>query len=147
MKGYSITLPATNNAPVISITDTRAKIVFCRLGDQLRIAGMAELGRVDTSIDEHRIDMLLNAARTCLPIAADWRADPHPWAGLRPMTPDCRPIIGATRVSNLFLNCGHGMLGWTLACGSAELAACWVVGEDPAEESFAIAHDFSLSRF
>jgi D-amino-acid dehydrogenase len=147
MKGYSITLPATQDAPVISVTDTRAKIVFCRLGDQLRIAGMAELGRLDASIDATRIDELLNAARTCLPMAAHWREDPHPWSGLRPMTPDCRPIIGATRLSNLFLNCGHGMLGWTLACGSAELTACWVAGEDPSEGSFDIADDFSLARF
>ena len=147
MKGYSITLPATKHAPVMSITDTRAKIVFCRLGDQLRIAGMAELGRRDTSVDEQRIAGLLNAARACLPTAADWRENPHPWAGLRPMTSDCRPIIGATRISNLFLNCGHGMLGWTLACGSAELTARSVAGEDPSQESFAGADDFSLARF
>jgi len=147
MKGYSITLPATKDAPVISITDTRAKIVFCRLGEQLRVAGMAELGRLDASIDARRIDVLLNAARNRLPMAAHWHEDAQPWAGLRPMTPDCRPIIGATRIPNLFLNCGHGMLGWTLACGSAELLACWVAGEDPAEESFASADDFSLARF
>jgi D-amino-acid dehydrogenase len=147
MKGYSISLPATRDAPLISITDTRAKIVFCRLGDQLRIAGMAELGRHDVGIDARRIDVLLNAARTCLPGAAHWHEDPRPWAGLRPMTPDCRPIIGATRIPNLFLNGGHGMLGWTLACGSAELTASWVAGEDPAEESFAFADDFSLARF
>jgi D-amino-acid dehydrogenase len=147
MKGYSITLPATKHAPVISITDTRAKIVFCRLGGQLRIAGMAELGRVDTSIDAHRIGTLLNAARRCLPMAAHWQEDPQPWAGLRPMTPDCRPIIGPTPIANLFLNCGHGMLGWTLACGSAELTAGCVAGETPAERSFATADDFRLSRF
>jgi D-amino-acid dehydrogenase len=147
MKGYSITLPATKDAPIISITDTRAKIVFCRLGGQLRVAGMAELGRLDSRIDARRIDVLLNAARTCLPAAAHWREDPHPWAGLRPMTPDSRPIIGATRISNLFLNCGHGMLGWTLACGSAELTACRVAGEDPADGSRALAADLSLARF
>jgi D-amino-acid dehydrogenase len=147
MKGYSITLPATKDAPVISITDTRAKIVFCRLGEQLRIAGMAELGRLEASIDARRIEVLLNTARTLLPEAAHWREDPQPWAGLRPMTPDCRPIIGATRIANLFLNCGHGMLGWTLACGSAELTACWVAGEDPAKGAFPSADDFSLARF
>jgi D-amino-acid dehydrogenase len=147
MRGYSITLPATQEAPVMSITDTRAKIVFCRLGDQLRIAGMADLGRLDASIDAHRIDTLVNAARTCLPMAAHWHEDPHSWAGLRPMTPDCRPIIGATPISNLFLNGGHGMLGWTLACGSAELTASCVAGEDPADESFAVSDDFSLARF
>jgi D-amino-acid dehydrogenase len=147
MKGYSITLPATQEAPVVSITDTRAKIVFCRLGDRLRIAGMAELGRLDASIDARRIDVLLNAARACLPAAARWQEDPHPWAGLRPMTPDSRPIIGATRLSNLFLNCGHGMLGWTLACGSAELTARCVAGEDAEEGFLAIADDFRLERF
>ena len=147
MKGYSITLPATPGSPTVSITDTQAKIVFCRLQDQVRIAGMAEIGRADDAIDARRIDSLMSAARTCLPAAADWRDDPNAWTGLRPMTPDSRPIVGATPIANLFLNCGHGMLGWTLACGSAELTAAVMVEERRTPETRALADDFSLTRF
>jgi D-amino-acid dehydrogenase len=141
LKGYSVTLPATAGAPLISITDARARIVFCRLGNHLRIAGMADLGRVNRIVRRDRTDLLMGAAQTCLPGAADWSADPQFWTGLRPMTPDSRPIIGATPIANLFLNCGHGMLGWTLACGSAELAAGEIVGERQA-----MGEDFSLAR-
>jgi len=147
MKGYSVTLPATPNSPTVSITDTSSRIVFCRLNDQVRIAGLAELGRADGELDSRRIEVLLDAARTCLPVAADWRADPNPWSGLRPMTPDCRPIIGSTPIANLFLNCGHGMLGWTLACGSAEMTASLILEEHRSEEYRSIASDFSLARF
>ena len=89
----------------------------------------------------------MDTAKTCLPAAADWRADPHPWSGVRPMTPDCRPIIGATPIPNLFLNCGHGMLGWTLACGSAELAADQMVEGHLTQEVEVMANDFSFARF
>lgn len=147
MKGYSITLPATSRAPNVSITDTRAKIVVCRLADHVRVAGMAELGRVDNAVDSRRIDVLLDAAKRCLPQAAEWRADPISWSGLRPMTPDGRPIIGGTPISNLILNCGHGMLGWTLACGSAELLAALITKERRAPELSALADDFSFARF
>lgn len=147
MKGYSVTLPATSSSPTVSVTDTRSRIVFCKLGDQIRIAGMAELGRTDQKADSRRIALLLDAARACFPTAADWRADPHSWSGLRPMTPDCRPIIGATPIANLFLNCGHGMLGWTLACGSAELTASLMFEEQLTPETHAMANDFSCARF
>lgn len=142
LKGYSVTLPATADAPRMSITDARGRIVFCRLGKQVRIAGMADLGRPDRVIQRKRIDLLKAAARACLPGAVDWSADPQSWTGLRPMTPDSRPIIGPTRIANLFLNCGHGMLGWTLACGSAELAAAEILGERQAT-----VDEFSLARF
>ena len=142
LKGYSVTLPATTDSPLISITDTRARIVFCRLGKQVRIAGMADLGRPNRIIEHARVHLLMTAARTCLPGAADWSADPQFWTGLRPMTPDSRPIIGATPIANLFLNCGHGMLGWTLACGSAELAAAALMGERQD-----MVGEFSLARF
>ncbi len=150
LKGYSATLPATAGSPLVSITDTRARIVFCRLGQQVRIAGMADLGRPNRIIERKRTDLLLAAAQTCLPGAADWSAEPQLWTGLRPMTPDSRPIIGATPIANLFLNCGHGMLGWTLACGSAELAAAEIVGERQATvtgEKHAMVDGFSLARF
>ena len=147
MKGYSITLPATASSPTTSITDSRARIVFARLGDQVRVAGMAELGRADTAIDSRRIAMLLEAAKECLPAGAEWRAGPNAWSGLRPMTPDCRPIISRTAVGNLLVNCGHGMLGWTLACASADLLASLVSEAPPTPEVERRLADFSLRRF
>lgn len=147
MKGYSITLPATERAPTVSITDTRAKIVICRLGDRVRIAGMAELGRCDRAIDSRRVSALRAAAEVSFPAAADWQAEPTAWSGLRPMTPDSRPIIGPTPISNLFLNCGHGMLGWTLACGSAELVTELIASTNPALQIQALANDFRFARF
>jgi D-amino-acid dehydrogenase len=142
MKGYSVTLPATSSAPRLSITDARAKIVFCTLNGRVRIAGMADLGRDDVTVEPDRIRQLMADAKCCLPNAANWNADPHLWAGIRPMTPDSRPIIGSTNISNLFINSGHGMLGWTLACGSADLTAALITGENPP-----LADEFSLRRF
>ncbi len=142
MKGYSATLPASSNSPRLSITDARAKIVFCTLNGRVRIAGMADLGRYDVTVEPDRIRQLISDAKYCLPDAAIWNADPHFWAGIRPMTPDSRPIIGTTFLPNLFINSGHGMLGWTLACGSADLIAALITGENPS-----LAADFSLRRF
>jgi len=142
MKGYSVTLRSSPGSPRLSITDARAKIVFCTLSERVRIAGMADLGRHDVTVEPDRIKQLIADAKYCLPNAAIWDAEPHFWAGIRPMTPDSRPIISATPVSNLFINSGHGMLGWTLACGSADLLAALIMGEDPS-----VAADFSLERF
>src|SRR5262249_12913740 len=124
------------------------KLVFCRLGRQLRIAGLAELGCRRNVIDPRRVDVLIRAARARLPKAAEWNSDPRPWCGLRPMTPDSRPIVGLTPIANLFVNCGHGMLGWTLACGSAELVASELLAEPPGRgPGRVVPADFSLSRF
>jgi D-amino-acid dehydrogenase len=142
MKGYSATLPAAPSSPRLSITDARAKIVFCTLNGRVRIAGMADLGRHDVTVEPDRIQQLIADAKCCLPNAAIWDAEPHFWAGIRPMTPDSRPIISSTSVSNLFINSGHGMLGWTLACGSADLIAALITGENPS-----LAADFRLQRF
>jgi D-amino-acid dehydrogenase len=142
MKGYSATLPASSSSPRLSITDARAKIVFCTLNGRVRIAGMADLGRNDVTVEPDRIRQLIADAKFCLPNAANWDADPHFWAGIRPMTSDSRPIISPTSVANLFINSGHGMLGWTLACGSADLIAALITGANPS-----MAADFSLGRF
>jgi len=142
MKGFSATLPASSGSPRLSITDARAKIVFCTLNGRIRIAGMADLGRNDVTVEPGRMRQLIADAKCCMPNAAIWDADPQFWAGVRPMTPDSRPIISATSVSNLFINSGHGMLGWTLACGSADLIAALITGENPS-----LAADFSLERF
>lgn len=117
IRGYSMTLPPGENAPSVSITDLSHKIVFSRLGESVRIAGFADFVDFDTREDRARIDTLQDIARRVAPSAANYDvADIHGWAGVRPMTPDSRPRVGPTAINGLYLNTGHGMLGWTLAC-------------------------------
>ncbi|MDZ3831646.1 MAG: FAD-dependent oxidoreductase [Sphingopyxis sp.] len=122
MKGYSFTAPSTPHAPRVSITDTARKIVFCNLAGQMRVAGLAELNNRDSRVDDRRLRDLIDSARAALPLAADYDRAGHGWAGLRPMTPHSVPII-AEAADGIFLNVGHGMLGWTFAMGAAERTA------------------------
>lgn len=131
MKGYSITLPANDHCPHMSLTDGTYKIVFSRLGNRLRIAGTAEFAGHDQSVRESRIKPIIKAASGLLP-KADWNAQIDRWACLRPSTPDGPPIIGKTPYFNLFLNTGHGTLGWTQAAGSATLLADIMDNKPPA---------------
>lgn len=131
LKGYSLTVPAGVEAPTVSITDTRRKMVYCRLGERLRIAGMAELYGYDESLNPERVNELLEAAKEVFPKAGRYAEILHRWAGFRPSTPDSAPILGKTDYSNFYLNTGQGMLGWTLACGSAAVVA-GVIDERPA---------------
>lgn len=131
LKGYSLTLPIIGPAPAISITDAAAKVVYARLGDQLRVAGMADVVGADTRFDNRRLDTLLRQARAAFPDAADWTVL-RPWTGLRPSTPTGLPLLGPTaRWPNLFLNLGQGSLGFTLAMGSAVVLADLVSGRPP----------------
>jgi len=122
MKGYSFTAPPTQNTPRVSITDTARKIVFCRLNEQVRVAGLAELGNWNPAPDPARLRSLAVLAEESLPQAADYKAQASGWAGLRPMSPSSLPIISQPR-KEILLNVGHGMLGWTFALGAAERAA------------------------
>ena len=135
LKGYSITLETTEG-PTVSLTDEAAKIVISRFGGRLRGAGTAELTGYDTSINAARCDAILRRIRTLFPKIAP--GEVKTWAGLRPATPSNVPVIGRTRFSNLFLNTGHGTLGWTLACGSGKALADLVSGRKP-EVDFAFA--------
>jgi D-amino-acid dehydrogenase len=124
VRGYSITLPPGEEAPSVSVTALRHRMVFSRINGFIRIAGFADFTGFDSSGDQQRIDSLLTLARDYAPHAADYdNKDISVWAGLRPMTPNGRPRIGATGVDGLFVNTGHGMLGWTLACASGYDAA------------------------
>lgn len=135
VKGYSITLPleSGDEAPRISLTDHSRKIVFSRLGNRLRVAGTAELTGYDTEINEYRCQALVKRSLEWFPKAG--RADQAQfWTGLRPATPSNIPVIGRTKYANLFVNTGHGTLGWTLACGSGRALADIVGGRRPEPE-------------
>ncbi|PYC36074.1 amino acid dehydrogenase [Pseudomonas soli] len=124
LKGYSLTAPvgATHRAPEVSITDYERKIVYARLDDQLRVAAMVDIVGYDEAVDAGRLASMRRLARETLPQAADYEQAVE-WAGMRPATPTGVPIIEATRYRNLWLNLGHGALGFTLACGSGERLA------------------------
>ena len=144
LKGYSLTVPIANPdaAPLGSLTDETYKVVITRLGDSLRAAGTAELTGYDHSLPSSRLKTIAHVIRTLFPDAGDLnRAEG--WAGLRPMTPDNVPVLGPTRYDNLFLNTGHGTLGWTLACGSGRLLADWLAGRRPAIDTDGL----TLERF
>lgn len=133
VKGYSITLPVADPdfAPVSTLLDETFKIAITRLGKRIRVGGMAEISGYDRSLPSRREATLLHCVHDLFPKAAQ-DGPTNFWSGLRPMTPDGPPIIGRTRLSNLFLNTGHGTLGWTMACGSAAVAAAVMTGERPA---------------
>ena len=119
MKGYSFTAPLGNAAPLVSVTDNKRRLVFTHCGDRMLVAGIAELGRVDRTVDPERLAAMVASAREALPEAAIYSEADSGWAGLRPMTPNSQPIIGMIE-PGIAVNVGHGMLGWTLAMGSAE---------------------------
>ncbi len=131
-KGYSATLPVKDAAKAfsVSLTDDEYKLVFSRLGGRLRIAGTAELNGYNTELDERRCRAILRRTEQLFPGAGD-TARAQLWTGLRPATPSNVPCIGATRYANLFLNTGHGTLGWTHACGSGRALADIVSGRVP----------------
>jgi D-amino-acid dehydrogenase len=132
VKGYSVTLPLDDpaGAPEVSITDESRRIVCSRLGNRLRIAGTAELDGFNLDINGTRCRAILARAQELFPGLRAAGA-PQFWAGLRPATPNNLPVIGRSRIANLFYNTGHGTLGWTLACGSAHALARIVSNERP----------------
>ncbi|ABI55769.1 D-amino acid dehydrogenase [Alkalilimnicola ehrlichii MLHE-1] len=147
VKGYSVTLhtPDWEGAPRIPMIDDERKVVMARLGDRIRMAGTAEFAGYDLSLRPARCDNVLNNVLATFPglrdhIAPETRED---WCGLRPMSMDGPPIIGATPVPNLYLNSGTGHLGWTFACGVSHLLAQQLSGEPPALDMAPLA----LSRF
>lgn len=131
-KGYSITvdIEKPKAAPTVSITDASRYMVFSRLGTRLRVAGTVELSGLNTYLDPVRVAPLIANARELFPDASRYE-DVNPWCGLRPSTPDSVPIIGPTKYQNFFVNTGHGMLGWTMACGSGRVIADLISGRSP----------------
>ena len=142
LKGYSITLPLGPEhaaaAPTVSLTDEAHKIVISRLGSRLRAAGTAELAGYDTAVSAVRCAAIARRVMNLFPALRSITTY-ESWAGLRPATPGNVPIVGGTRLANLFLNTGHGTLGWTLACGSGRALADLVSGRRP-QVDFGFAH-------
>jgi D-amino-acid dehydrogenase len=132
VKGYSVTMPVLDPAltPCVSLTDDEYKLVTSRLGERMRIAGTAELNGYNTDLNQTRCRAILRRFESLFPGAADTSRAQF-WAGLRPSTPGNVPLIGRTHLSNLFLNTGHGTLGWTHACGSGTALADIVSGKKP----------------
>ena len=133
LKGYSLTLPIVNEraAPRISVTDYRRKVVYARLGRELRVAGMADLAGREPVIDTDRVGQLVDEVRATFPDATDF-SRLQPWCGMRPATPRGTPVLGGTPYSNLYLDAGHGALGFTLALGTGRVIADLVEGRRPA---------------
>ncbi len=131
-KGYSATYAVTDShvAPFVSLIDDGYKLVFSRLGDQLRVAGTCELNGYTRELNTVRCEAITRRARELFPQACDYN-HPQYWAGLRPLTPSNVPYIGKTKFNNLFLNAGHGTLGWTMGCGAGRAIADIVSGRLP----------------
>jgi D-amino-acid dehydrogenase len=132
VKGYSITVPVREEAgaPVSTVMDESYKVAITRLGQRIRVGGTAEVSGYSASLHPARRATLDHSLTDLFPRGGDLN-DVKFWCGLRPMTPDGPPIIGATRYANLHLNTGHGTLGWTMACGSGRVLADLLSGRKP----------------
>ncbi|OIQ84850.1 D-amino acid dehydrogenase small subunit [mine drainage metagenome] len=132
VKGYSITLPIIDEAraPVSTILDETHKVAVTRLGDRIRVAGMAELNGYNLDLPQVRRETVEYVVNDLYPGGGDL-AQAEFWCGLRPMTPDGTPIVGPTGYGGLYLNTGHGTLGWTMACGSGRVLADLISGKTP----------------
>jgi len=132
LKGYSLTAPirSSDTAPDISVTDFERKVLYARIGNKLRVAAMVDMVGEDLTLTPKRIDSLTRQVKETMPHAADYTRL-SAWAGLRPATPNSAPIIGATALSNLWLNVGHGPLGFTFAAGTARVLADLMLGKAP----------------
>ena len=133
VKGYSLTLAITDpaGAPESSVVDETHKVAITRLGDRVRVGGIAELAGYDLALRQAPRRTLEHVVRDLFPRAGEV-GEATFWCGLRPMTPDGPPLVGPTRYRNLWLNTGHGTLGWTMACGSGHLIADLISGRKPA---------------
>jgi D-amino-acid dehydrogenase len=143
VKGYSLTIPIVDpsRAPESTVMDETFKIAITRLGDRIRVGGMAEISAFSTDLPEKRRATLEMSVSDLFP-GGDLRQASY-WSGLRPMTPDGTPVIGRAGFDNLFLNAGHGTLGWTMACGSGRVLADLVGGSKP---EIAV-DDLSIERY
>jgi len=144
LKGYSLTVPIVDEkaAPVSTVLDETYKVAITRFDNRIRVGGMAEIVGYNTQLLPARRRTLEMVVRDLYPQGGDVASATF-WSGLRPMTPDGTPIVGRTPLKNLYLNTGHGTLGWTMACGSGQLLADIISGRTPA----IAAEDLSVMRY
>ena len=144
LKGYSLTIPVADpdGAPVSTILDETYKIAITRFEERIRVGGMAEIVGFDTALRQPRRETLEMVVRDLFPRGGHVEQATF-WTGLRPMTPDGTPIVGRTAFGNLWLNTGHGTLGWTMACGSGQLISDLISGRTPA----IACDDLSVARY
>ena len=142
VKGYSVTIPrgSSNLSPQMGVVDEDRLVVTCPMGERIRIASTAEFSGYDRSHRPKDFRAIFTAARDLLPSAGDY-GQPEYWAGLRPMTPSTVPILGRARYENLYLNTGHGHIGWTMACGSGKITADLIAGRDPEIDLEGLLHE------
>lgn len=143
VKGYSLTLPVINqqHAPNSTIMDETYKVAVTRFEQRIRVAGTAELAGFDPALPDKRLATLNHVVSNLFPQGVDL-AQAEYWTGFRPMTPDGTPIIGQTKFSNLYTNTGHGTLGWTMACGSADILTRIIASQG--QQSF---NELSVERY
>lgn len=144
LKGYSLTIPIVDEvaAPFSTVLDETYKIAITRFDQRIRVGGMAEIVGFNTELEQKRRETLEMVVRDLYPNGGRIE-DATFWTGLRPMTPDGTPIVGRTSLKNLYLNTGHGTLGWTMACGSGQLLADLISGTTPAIPS----DDLAVARY
>ena len=144
LKGFSITVPLTDasKSPVSTVLDETYKVAITRFDDRIRVGGMAQIVGYDRSLDPNKRRTLEHVVNDLFPGAGDVSRATF-WTGLRPMTPDSTPVVGPAGIRGLWLNTGHGTLGWTMACGSGQLLSDLVSGTRPAIR----ADDLSVDRY
>jgi D-amino-acid dehydrogenase len=144
LKGFSITVPLTDadKSPVSTVLDETYKVAITRFDDRIRVGGMAQIVGFDRSLDPNKRRTLEHVVTDLFPGAGDVSRATF-WTGLRPMTPDGTPVVGPAGIRGLWLNTGHGTLGWTMACGSGQLLSDLVSGTRPAIR----ADDLSVDRY
>ncbi|MCL2895694.1 D-amino acid dehydrogenase [Brenneria tiliae] len=144
LKGYSLTIPLLDEAaaPVSTVLDETYKVAITRFDRRIRVGGMAEIAGFDTGLNDRRRKTLEMVVRDLYPHVGPVEQATF-WSGLRPMTPDGTPLVGRSPLKNLFLNTGHGTLGWTMACGSGQLLADIIAGKAPDIQS----DDLSVFRY
>ncbi|WJV55783.1 D-amino acid dehydrogenase [Pectobacteriaceae bacterium CE90] len=144
LKGYSLTIPLTDeaSAPVSTVLDETYKVAITRFDQRIRVGGMAEISGFDLSLNPKRRETLEMVVRDLYPHCGSIEQATF-WTGLRPMTPDGTPLVGRSPLQNLYLNTGHGTLGWTMACGSGQLLADIISEKTPDIES----DDLSFFRY
>lgn len=144
LKGYSLTIPITDEAaaPFSTVLDETYKIAITRFDQRIRVGGMAEIVGFNTQLEQKRRETLEMVVRDLYPNGGRVE-DATFWTGLRPTTPDGTPIVGRTALQGLYLNTGHGTLGWTMACGSGQLLADLISGTTPAIPS----DDLAVARY